>query len=82
VARWNAGRSRVEMHLESARDQRVLLGDLSAEVSLARGERIHTESSYKLTPARVRQLLASAGFRAEASFYDPRRWFGLYLGRR
>jgi dimethylhistidine N-methyltransferase len=82
VARWNAGRLRVEMHLESTREQRVALGTLGIAVRFARGERIHTESSYKLTPARIRQLLADAGFRAEATFYDPRRWFGLYLGRR
>jgi L-histidine Nalpha-methyltransferase len=82
LARWNARRSRVEMHLESTRAQRVVLRALDAEVSFARGERIHTESSYKLTPVRIRRLLARAGFRTEASWTDPRRWFGLYLGRR
>jgi dimethylhistidine N-methyltransferase len=82
VARWNSARSRIEMHLESTRAQTVTLSALATKVNLARGERIHTESSYKLTPAQLRQLLASAGFRTEASFYDPRRWFGLYLGRR
>jgi dimethylhistidine N-methyltransferase len=82
LARWNAHRSRIEMHLESTREQRVTLGALGVEVSFARGERIHTESSYKLTPLRIRQLLAAAGFRTEATFYDPHRWFGLTLGRR
>src|SRR5579871_1774464 len=82
VAVWNARRSRVEMHLESTRAQRVTLRALDATVSFARGERIHTESSYKLTPVRIRQLLARAGFRPEADWTDARRWFGLYLGRR
>jgi L-histidine N-alpha-methyltransferase len=82
LARWNARRSRIEMHLESTRAQRVTLRGLSAEISFARGDRIHTESSYKLTPAAVRRLLADAGFRAEATWTDPRRWFGLTLGRR
>lgn len=82
LARWNARRSRIEMHLESTRAQRVPLRALGVEISFARGERIHTESSYKLTPVRVRRLLAAAGFRAEASWTDPRRWFGLTLGRR
>jgi L-histidine N-alpha-methyltransferase len=81
LAVWNARRSRVEMHLESTRDQRVAVQALATEMRLSRGERIHTESSYKLTPARVRQLLAGAGFRPEADWTDPRRWFGLYLGR-
>jgi dimethylhistidine N-methyltransferase len=82
VAVWNGRRSRVEMHLESRRDQRVTLRALAAEVTFSRAERIHTESSYKLTPVAIRQLLARAGFRVEASWYDERRWFGLHLGRR
>jgi len=82
LAVWNARRSRVEMHLESTRAQRVTLGALDARVSFARGERIHTESSYKLTPLKLRQLLARAGFRPEAAWADPRGRFGLYLGRR
>ena len=45
-------------------------------------ERIQTESSYELTPARVRKLLAQAGFQTEASWYEARRWFGLHLARR
>jgi L-histidine N-alpha-methyltransferase len=81
VAVWNGRRSRVEMHLESARDQRVTLRALAAVVTFSRGERIHTESSYKLTPVRLRRLLGGAGFRPEAAWTDPRRWFGLYLGR-
>jgi dimethylhistidine N-methyltransferase len=82
LAVWNPRRSRVEMHLESAREQRVALRALAATVGFARGERIHTESSYKLTPVRIRQLLVRAGFRPEAGWTDPRRWFGLYLARR
>jgi dimethylhistidine N-methyltransferase len=82
VAVWNARRSRVEMHLESTRAQRVTVRALAAEVKFSRAERIHTESSYKLTPVRIRQLLAHAGFRVESSWHDPRRWFGLFLGRR
>ncbi|HEY4393891.1 MAG TPA: L-histidine N(alpha)-methyltransferase [Polyangia bacterium] len=82
VAVWNGRRSRVEMHLESTRLQRVTIRALATEVIFSRGERIHTESSYKLTPVAVRQLLGRAGFRVEASWHDARRWFGLTLGRR
>jgi L-histidine Nalpha-methyltransferase len=81
LALWNARRSRVEMHLESTRQQRVMVAALATEVKLSRGERIHTESSYKLTPVAIRQLLGHAGFRVEASWHDSRRWFGLTLGR-
>ncbi|HVU51603.1 MAG TPA: L-histidine N(alpha)-methyltransferase [Polyangia bacterium] len=82
VARWNARRSRMEMLLESATRQRVVIDALGAVATFARGERIHTESSYKLTTAGVRALLARAGFRLEARWHDPRRWFGVYLARR
>jgi dimethylhistidine N-methyltransferase len=81
VALWNARRSRVEMHLESSRAQRVAVRALAAEVKLSRGERIHTESSYKLTPVAIRQLLGRAGFRVEATWHDDGRRFGLFLGR-
>jgi dimethylhistidine N-methyltransferase len=82
VARWNARRSRMEMLLESTARQRVVIGALGAAATFARGERIHTESSYKLTTAGIRALLARAGFRVEARWQDPRRWFAVTLARR
>jgi dimethylhistidine N-methyltransferase len=82
VARWNPRRSRVEMFLESTARQTVRLPVIDLVVNLARGERIHTESSYKLTTPGIRALLKRAAFRLEASWHDPRRWMGLYLGRR
>jgi dimethylhistidine N-methyltransferase len=82
VALWNARRSRMEMFLESTARQRVVLPALGAAASFARGERIHTESSYKFTTTAIRALLTRAGFRVEARWHDPRRWFGVYLARR
>jgi dimethylhistidine N-methyltransferase len=81
VAEWNAAASRMELYLESLERQRVHVSALALEVTFARGERIHTESSHKLTTAGVERLLESAGFRPEARWLDPRRWYGLYLGR-
>jgi len=82
VARWNARRSRMEMFLESTARQRVVIAALGAAVTFARGERIHTESSYKLTKTAIRLLLARAGFRVEARWEDARRWFAVTLARR
>jgi uncharacterized SAM-dependent methyltransferase len=82
VARWNARRSRMEMLLESTARQRVVLGALDAAATFGRGERIHTESSYKLTPVAIRALLARAGFHVEARWEDARRWFAVTLARR
>src|SRR5258708_14087466 len=65
VVRWNDRASRVELFLESAVAQRVTIAALGVKVDFAARERIHTESSYKLTDARMRQLLTRAGFAPE-----------------
>jgi dimethylhistidine N-methyltransferase len=81
VAEWNPEASRMELFLESQAKQRVTIPAIATEVTFAPGERIHTESSYKLTLARMRALLAGAGFHPEATWQDPRRWFALHLAR-
>jgi L-histidine N-alpha-methyltransferase len=81
VVAWNPAGSRMELYLESAVAHEVRIEALGLEVDFAARERIHTESSYKLTVGRVRQLLRESGFRPEASWYDERRWFGVHLAR-
>ena len=58
---------RIEMHLESVRDQSVDLGGGLAR-RFAAGERIHTENSYKYAAPEFERLLREAGFGA------VRRW--------
>jgi dimethylhistidine N-methyltransferase len=81
VVRWNAHASRVELYLESKIEQRVEIAALGAHVDFAARERIHTESSYKLTGTRMRALLTRAGYAPEAEWLDAKRWFGLTLSR-
>jgi L-histidine N-alpha-methyltransferase len=57
---YNAHKGRVEMHLESLREQSVELG--SGERRFAKGERIHTENSYKYAAGEFEALLREAGF--------------------
>ena len=78
---WNDRASRMELYLESAIDQRVPIAALGINVRFAAKERIHTESSYKLTDTKVRHLLVSCGFKPEQSWSDERRWFGVHLAR-
>lgn len=59
-AAWNAGASRMEMHLEATRDMTVDLGD--ARIAFRKGETIHTENSRKFTEASVRALAAAGGW--------------------
>ena len=81
VARWNPADSRIEMHLESTRAQQVEIPELPMRVSFAAGETIHTENSYKFTPAMVDAILQNGGFTREQTWYDPRRWFAMHLAR-
>lgn len=81
VVRWNGRASRVELHLESREAQRVGLGVLGATVAFAARERIHMESSYKLTAGALRRLLERAGFQPAQTWTDPRHWFGVTLAR-
>jgi dimethylhistidine N-methyltransferase len=80
---WNEGLSRIEMHLESRRQQRVHLPANSAGAALrldfAAGETIHTENSYKFNAASVERLLRSADFAISRSWQDSKNLFAVTL---
>jgi dimethylhistidine N-methyltransferase len=80
-ALWNPEASRMEMHIESLKQQQVRIGALGLTVDFAAGERIHTENSYKYRPGQVEALLEAAGFAAETRWSDARGWFAVWLGR-
>jgi len=63
---YNESFGRIEMHLEALRDQAVDLG--GEKRRFTRGERIHTENSYKYGGDEFERLLSEAGFR------HVRRW--------
>ncbi len=75
VALFNVAESRIEMHLEARRDLRVTWPD--GERRFARGERIHTESSYKYELPQFRALLVQAGFRDISAWTDEQHWFAV-----
>lgn len=81
VAEWNPRGSRMEIYLESERDQTVTLAHLNLTVRFNAGERIHTENSYKYTLAMIEQMLCVSGFRLEKTWFDRQKWFGLNLAR-
>ena len=80
---WNPAESCIEMHLESLTPQRVHIPANSAgpalTLRLAAGETIHTENSYKFTPAAVKNLLASASFNDTHTWQDPKGLFAVTL---
>ncbi|THD62606.1 ergothioneine biosynthesis protein EgtB [Phenylobacterium sp.] len=63
---WNAAESRIEMHLESLKDQRVRVA--GSAFAFARGETIHTENSAKFTIERFAALAQKAGWTLEANW--------------
>jgi dimethylhistidine N-methyltransferase len=81
IAEWDAPESRMEMHLESTRAQRVCVRALGMIVGFQARERIHTENSYKYTLAGTRRLLRGAGFGPERVWTDEREWFAVHLAR-
>ncbi len=78
---WNRAESRVEMHLESHKQQTVRILKAGLSIDFGAGERIWTESSYKYEPAAFRSGLESAGFRPAGQWTDTEGRFSLFLGR-
>jgi len=78
--RWNGELSRIEMHLESLIRQNISIPGIGLEVSLKRGETIHTENSYKFTSERLVQMLTRSGFRLQQRWTDEKKWFSVALG--
>jgi dimethylhistidine N-methyltransferase len=77
VALYDANQGRIEMHLEAVRDLSVTWE--GGEREFHRGERIHTEYSYKHTVEGFEALLAQAGLRGVGCWKDPRGWFGVFV---
>ncbi|NRR28789.1 L-histidine N(alpha)-methyltransferase [Oxalobacteraceae bacterium] len=72
---FNEQASRIEMYLE-ARSGLTVRWD-GGERYFARGERIHTEDSYKYTQASFTGLLEQAGFATTRVWTDDAGWFAV-----
>ena len=76
VALFNAQQSRIEMHLEALND--LTVSWLGHKRQFSKGERIHTESSYKYTLESMTALLRQAGFSHVEHWTDAKGWFGVF----
>jgi len=72
---YNPRESRIEMHLESLKDQVVQIGEIEFVFKL--GESIWTESSYKYTLNEFAQLALTAGFSVERVWTDAQGLFSV-----
>lgn len=79
VAFFNAAASRIEMHLQAKASTVVRWP--GAQRSFGRGERIHTENSYKYTVQSFVDMLARAGWARAQTWCDPKGWFAVVLAR-
>ncbi|MBT9581884.1 L-histidine N(alpha)-methyltransferase [bacterium] len=70
---------RVEMYLSSQRVQKVQLRRLGLEIDWQAGERLHTENSYKYSPAELDRLVHSTGLRFLGRWSDDQGRFALTL---
>jgi L-histidine N-alpha-methyltransferase len=76
---YNNAEGRIEMHLESLRQQTVFLKKLNLTVGFAAGETIHTENSYKFNLADLTHLASVTGFELRKTWFDLEKRFGSNL---
>jgi dimethylhistidine N-methyltransferase len=76
VAFFNDSQSRIEMHLQAAKDMTVAWP--GGQRTFRPGDQIHTESSYKYAPEAFEGMLRSAGFGDIRYWTDEREWFALF----
>ena len=76
LAGFNATQSRIEMHLQAIQAHTVRWP--GGERRFQAGERLHTEHSYKWTPATFEALLSESGWRPAQRWTDAQGWFGLF----
>jgi dimethylhistidine N-methyltransferase len=76
---WNSVESRIEMHLESTREQDVRIEYADLHLHFMPRETIHTENSCKFTDQGIRSLLSEADFAVGGAWKDRRGWYALAL---
>jgi dimethylhistidine N-methyltransferase len=79
VAAYNERAGRVEIYAESLREQTVRIRALDLAINFARGERIHTENSYKYDLAQILRLAEETGFRSANTWLDEEERFSSNL---
>lgn len=73
---YNRDQHRIEMHLVSKSDQTVAIGN--TRINMRKGETLHTENSYKYTPASFSCIAEKVGLQVNAMWSDTERLFGVF----
>jgi len=77
VAFYDAGRARIEMHLEARCDLQVHWP--GGHLSRRAGERVHTENAYKYSVEGFASLLRRAGYTDSRCWTDPQGGFAVFV---
>jgi len=81
VAFYAETERRIEMHLESLKDQTATVA--GRRIAFAQGERVLTEYSYKYSPSTLRRVANAAGFDVDKTWTDADSLFSVqFLGLR
>jgi L-histidine N-alpha-methyltransferase len=78
-ATYNAEHGRIEVYIESLREQVVRIAALDMEVRFAEGERIHTEHSHKYDLHQLSELARATGFERSRTWLDSEERFSSNL---
>jgi dimethylhistidine N-methyltransferase len=65
----------VESYLVSQKDQTVHLNSIGRSFTFQKGERIHTENSFKFTESEIQGLAKQTGFKIIQNFTDSKGYF-------
>ncbi len=76
---FNETESRMEMHIVSSLDQEVSVETIDTTIHFTKGEKIHTENSYKFTEEMINDLSDFAGLKLARCWQDEKRYFSLCL---
>ncbi len=76
---YNAEMGRVEIYIESLREQTVRISQLDVEVHFGQGEQIHTENSHKYDLDDIAKLAGETGFRRARTWLDEEEQFSSNL---
>ncbi len=75
LAFYNEEKGRVEIYIESLREQTVNLRTLNLRIEFTEGERIHTENSHKYDAQDLAKMAAESDFRVEKTWFDAEKRF-------
>ncbi len=76
---YNEAVGRVEIYIESTREQTVAISQLEMEVQFVEGEQIHTENSYKYDRNDIARLASATGFVHGRTWLDSEQRFSSNL---